>query len=221
MTDTAVILRNAVDTADKILAHLGESSDNGYYYGGSCWVWDPRDPQPGGTWRLFLNRWPVDPAAISSLDPAKVDMVRQQAESLVDSFLGTEVQLRKIGCEHVDLLHRQIRSAEDIADWAYSIWNSCVPRPSAKAEQYPLLILGTAAMSPDGFEVIQPDRDGYLAVLPADNRQTRIYWALPETDYAGKLGGLLGPRHPVSLAAWKGKEVADQMPPLSIETELS
>lgn len=219
MTTCQEIEVNAHDVVCKILAHLGESSDNGFYYGGSCWVWDSRAPEEGGTWHLFLNRYPVDPAAISALDPLRVDRVRQQAESLVDAFLGTEVQLRKLGCDHVDLIHKPIQTTDDVADWTYSIWNACVPRPSPRAEQYPLLILGTAALAPEGFEVVQPDRDGYLAVLPAENKQTRIYWALPETDYANQLGGLLGPRHPVSLAAWKGKPVADQMLPLSIESE--
>jgi hypothetical protein len=163
----------------------------------------------------------VDPAAISALEPTRVDVVRQQAESLVDAFLGTEVKLNQLGCDHVDLIHKPIRTTEDVADWTYSIWNACTPRPSPRAEQYPLLILGTAALAPEGFEVVQPDRDGYLAVLPAEGRQTRIYWALPETDYAAKLGGLLGPRHPVSQAAWRGKPVAEQMPSLSLESEPS
>jgi hypothetical protein len=219
VTDTAEIEANAIDVVRKILAHLGESSENGFYYGGSCWVWDSRAPGDGGTWHLFLNRYPVDPAAISALDPRRVDRVRQQAESLVDAFLGTEVKLRQLGCDHVDLIHRPITTANDVADWAYSIWNCCVPRPSPRAEQYPLLILGTAALAPEGFEVVQPDRDGYLAVLPAEGKQARIYWALPETDYAGRLGGLLGPRHPVSLAAWRGTPVAEQMQSLSLESE--
>jgi hypothetical protein len=152
-----------------------------------------------------------------ALDPAKVDLVRQQAESLVDAFLGTEVRLKSLGCEHVDLIHQPITTSEDVMAWACSIWNAAVPRPSEKAEQYPLLILGTAALAPDDFEVVQPDRDGYVAVLPAENRQCRIYWALPGTEYALRLGGYLGPRHPVTLAAWKGRAIADQLPSLSME----
>lgn len=195
---------NARDTAQAIQLRIGEQPDHGYYYGGSCWVWDPRDPAPGGTWRLFLNRYPVDPAAIPHLDPAKVDLVRQQAESLVDAFLGTEVELKKIGCEHVDLIHAPIKNENDVACWAYSIWNACVPRPGAQAEQYPLLILGTSALAPDNFQVIQPDDEGYVAVLPADHYQTMIYWGMPNSSYALRLGTCLGPRHPVSRAAWKG-----------------
>ncbi len=217
--DGREVRENALATVAKIQAHMGETSANGFYFGGSCWVWDARDPRAGGSWKLFLNRWPVDPAAAVVLDPGRVDQIRQQAESLVDNFRGTEVQLKRLGCTHVDLIRKPITKPEDVLAWAYSIWNAAVPRPSMKAEQYPLLILGTAALVPDGFEVIQPDRDGYLAVLPAEDQQARIYWALPETPYAKKLGGVLGPRHPVSLAAWHGREVADQMDPLFAESD--
>lgn len=208
-------LSNSLDAAGKILAEMGETT-TGFFPGGSCWVWDVRDPRPGGAWRLFLNRWPVDVRAAEYLDPAKVDQVRLQAASLVDSFPGTVQHLEQLDCWSAEAVYSPITTPDDIIGWACSIWNACVPRPSTKADPaaWPWAVVGTAALVKDGWEVVHPDLEGYVAVLPQDDR-SRVYWASPGLRY--KQDELLGSRHPVTRRARHGQSSLGAEPTFLID----
>jgi hypothetical protein len=199
--DFASIEANAIATADAITQR-----STSYSYGGGVWVHDARDPTPGGVWRVYRLQWAVDPVAIDILDPAKVDRLRTEAASLLDAFPDTLLRLRQLGCEHTDLVHTPIASSEDVAAWAYSIFNAATPaQPTVPLGKYPFRVASTAALAPDGFEVVHPDIEGHVAVLPADDKRTRVYWSSPGTSYDVRIGQLLGPRHPVSRSAWAGQ----------------
>jgi len=201
------IRENTTDVAMKIQALRGMDSFQ-LGFGGSHWVWDPRSPQAGGLWHLFRSSAPFDPELASYLDPERVDQVRIQAECLADAFLGTERRLRELGCEHTGLLHTPIRSVEGIAAWGYSVWNAAFPFPSAHAEVCPSAVWGTVSLMPTNFMCVQPDREGLVVVLPAENGQTRIYWASSGSSYESRRDPLLGARHPVSIAAWKSVQIS-------------
>lgn len=201
-------LENARATGVEILKAIGEDADVSFGFGGSCWVWDGQEPYNDGGWRLFLNRWAVDPAAIGCLDIAKVEAVRRQAQSLVNAFPQTMIALERVGCDHAGIVDSPIVDEAGVIDWAHSIWNACLPLPTGvpSIDEYPLAVCATVALTRPGFAVVHPDVDGHVAVLPVDGKNARVYWASPGTTYSRKVGTLLGPRHPVAVAAYRPKE---------------
>lgn len=174
-----------------------------FFLGGSCWVWDARDPRPNGAWRLYLNRWPVDVEAAEFLAVDKVEAIRQQAESLVDAFPGTELHLDHLGCTSTHLIRKPILDTEDVRNWATSIWNACVPAAEDNTDpgDWPWLVMGTAALVRGGFHVAHPDQQGNVAVLPLEDGESYIYWCTPSSVYATMGRDVLGARHPVSVHA--------------------
>lgn len=200
MNELLEVYENAVATMTKL---VGEKE---WVFGGGVWVYDARDPRPEEVWRLFRLHWCVDPNVAHLLDPLKVDTLRQDAESLFDAYPSTEKHLIDAGCTHTTLLHAEITSTAGIQSWAYSIFNAVTAsRPLAPFEQYPFSVVSTAALVPDNFQVIHPDLQGYVAVCPAEKHSTVVYWTPPGTDYHGRIGTTLGPRHPVSRSAWAGQ----------------
>lgn len=188
-----------------IAAELEFEEEPGFDFGGSLWVYDAAAPEGASNWKLFLNRWAVDPEAAPCLDPVRVDDLRIQAQSLVNAFPATIPHLQRLGCNHArEALLQPIACPADVENWAYSIWNAAVPTIDDSDRQYPRRVASTQALlDRDDFTVVQPDVQGHVAVLPAPDRKTEVYWATPGTVYAGKVGERLGPRHPVSLKAYK------------------
>jgi hypothetical protein len=178
-----------------------------FSFGGGVWVHDARDPRPGGSWHCYRLRYSVDPQALTALSPAKVDSLRLDALSLLDAFPDTLRALELAGCGHVDIVQQPIRTPADVAAWAYSIFNGATPAaPTPDGDQYPCRVASTAALVQEDFCVIHPDIQGHVAVLPEPEKRTRVYWATPNSDY--RIGHVLGPRHPVSRAAWANQASA-------------
>jgi Family of unknown function (DUF6424) len=165
---------NACDTASHFVTEEGN-----FVFGGSCWLWDARHPDPKGNWILVLNRWAVSPFAVTFVNPYKVDIVRQQSEALVNAFPGTEERLRVLGCDHVDLLHKDIDGLDDVVAWCWSIWNACVPVPKKTPDpyQYPHHIVSTAALGREDFAIVRRNKPD-VAVLPASGG-VRTFWQAP------------------------------------------
>lgn len=156
---------------------VDEPSD--WIFGGSCWIWDARHPDPNGRWMLVLNRWAVSPFVVTFVTPAKVDKVRQSTEALVNAFPGTEERLLALGCDHVNLLHRTIDGLDDVVDWTWSIWNACVPNPKQAPDPYlyPHHVVSAGALGRSTFAVVPKNRRG-IAVLPIEGG-VRTFWESP------------------------------------------
>jgi hypothetical protein len=165
---------NACGVADQFVSEPGT-----WIFGGSCWLWDARNPNPTGNWLLVLNRWSVSPLAVAYVLPAKVDAVRTQAETLVNAFPGTVQRLAALGCDHAEIVHKPIRTLSDVVDWTWSIWNACVPSPAAAPDPYlyPQHIVSTQVLGRSDFSIVEKSRPG-VAVLPGQD-SAHVFWRAP------------------------------------------
>ncbi len=153
---------------------------------GAVWVWNARDPAFGGGWVPYRTRYDTVPG----LEIAEVEALRQDAELLLDSFPATAQHLAALGCDHTDIVHRAIQTREDVNGWAESIYNACFPLPAF--ERY----------EPGTFNFVHTDPQGFVVVIPEKQHSTKVVWTKSPTRYT--VGAVLGPRHPVSVAAWGG-----------------
>jgi hypothetical protein len=95
------------------------------HHGGSIWVYD------GKQWHLVLNWAGIEWSAQFCCDPARVEALRQNAVTITNAFPGTLTQLKELGYPDGDLLSAPITDAAGVAKYVDSIWNSCVPIPTA------------------------------------------------------------------------------------------
>jgi hypothetical protein len=120
-------------TLQKILAQIRQDTGKPFFYGdgqiqahhgGSVWVHD------GTTWRMFQNLAGIEWCAQFCADPAKVDLLRQNAKALVDAFPQTLPKLAALGYEDAQaVLDTPIRDAAGVARFVDSLFNACVPLP--------------------------------------------------------------------------------------------
>lgn len=182
---TTIVSPVFADRADALWANACDVAANfvteeaDWIFGGSCWLWDARHPDPNGKWLLVLNRWAVSPFAVTFVKPSKVELLRQQAEELVNAFPGTEEHLRLLGCDHVDLIHSVIDGLDDVVAWCWSIWNACVPVAKYNPDpyQYPHHVVSTSALGREDFAII-PKGKRDQAVLPTASG-SRTFWQAP------------------------------------------
>jgi len=187
------------------------------------WVWDGQDPVEGGSWHHFESI-AVDLNAALYLDPVKVDAVRHEAEVLMNAFPATGRRLESLEYCNADLVHEKIKTPDQVLLWACSIFNSCTPLPAGwragysdkavpGARDWAQHVFSTAQLVTDGFQVTHLTEKGRIAVLPVEEHMTVLYWAEPGSWYDDELGRLaatsdkdlvLGPEHPVSIAAYHG-----------------
>src|SRR5262249_14485286 len=112
------------------------------HHSGVLWVHD------GSTWRMFQNLAGLEWSAQFCADPSKVEVLRQNAEALYKAFPETEARFKAMGYQNmVDILHRPIASADDVANWTDSIFNASMPLPQA-------VHTGTIHGKPDGAKPI-------------------------------------------------------------------
>lgn len=93
------------------------------HHGGSIWVHD------GKAWHLVLNWAGIEWSAQFCCDPARVEALRQNAETITSAFPATLQQLQALGYKDEALLSTPITDAAGVAKYVDSIWNSCVPIP--------------------------------------------------------------------------------------------
>jgi hypothetical protein len=94
------------------------------HHGGSIWVHD------GNTWRMYQNLAGIEWSGQFCADPAKVDILRQNAKALVDRFPDTVPNLKRIGYGDADtVLNTPITDGTGIGRFVDSIFNACVPLP--------------------------------------------------------------------------------------------
>jgi hypothetical protein len=94
------------------------------HHGGSIWVHD------GKTWRMYQNLAGIEWSGQFCADPAKVDLLRQNAKALVDQFPQTIPKLKALGYNDAEqVLNTPITNADGIAKYVDSLYNACVPLP--------------------------------------------------------------------------------------------
>jgi hypothetical protein len=192
----------AKNLAKKILAALGLG---GQFYGtaviqmhhgGSLWLFD------AGGWFMVQNQAGIEWSAQFCADPKKVEHLRLNAKRLYDAFPGTLPEMTRLGYKDGDtILNTPITSAQDVARWVDSIFNSCVPLPAVRhtgvlpngdgRHHYPTPITDIDLIKYDDFVlwVTDPASGTAAAVVPAAARgkgvdKTRLVYATPGTDLA-------------------------------------
>lgn len=98
------------------------------HHGGAAWVVTPDGP------RMYLLPAGIEWSAQFCADPAKVDVLRQWALTLVNGFPGTRQWYRDLGMTPADLaiLTTAIKDPAGVAAWTDSFWNASVPLPADK-----------------------------------------------------------------------------------------
>jgi hypothetical protein len=149
-----------------------------------------------GVWRVYKNSYVIYEGAETALDPAKVDLLRQNVQSLLERYPTTVPGLEKLGVRVKALLQRQIKTYEDVEAWASSIFNI-----GPVAARLPTHVADTAALSYDDLRIrVRTKQGGVAYVVPAEPRGSAstetIDFSTPgrKTKY--------GPWHPASKAAF-------------------
>ncbi|HEU5002497.1 MAG TPA: DUF6424 family protein [Actinomycetota bacterium] len=123
-TDSPEFL-HAKAAAHKIITTLPDlfqgPGDYQMHHGGSLWLHD------GKGWLLVLNEAGIEWSSQFCADPAKIEVLRQNAERIYAGFPESEKQLSALGYPGTGLLHTPITDATGVAKWTDSIFNSCVP----------------------------------------------------------------------------------------------
>jgi uncharacterized protein DUF6424 len=213
--------------AKKILATIPGgifgTDDVQMHHGGSLWAWD------GTTWHLYLNTVGMEWSSQFCADPAKVELLRVNANALYGAFPQTAPKMVELGYKNAQaLLDTPITDGATIAAWVDSIFNSCVPlpahwhtgaRPMGSGEHhYPRPITNIEFIKRDDFQLWHDDPESGtpIAVVPtarpgtADAPTVQVVYAQPGTNLHRRLrqaeeqGKILelGARHPVTRAAF-------------------
>ncbi|MBV6701234.1 DUF6424 family protein [Kitasatospora aureofaciens] len=186
------------------------------HHGGGLWLKD------ADGWFTVRNLAGIEWSAQFCADPAKVDLLRQNAKRLYASFPDAVKELG-IG----DLLDTEITDAVGVARWTDSICNASVPLPhdvhSAELPQgggvhhYPSPITEIVFFKQDDFQLWVTDAGGNaVAVAPvaargSEDGRVQVLYApeqsalRPQLDQARARGDvlLLDADHPVAQAAFR------------------
>jgi hypothetical protein len=140
------------------------------HHGGGLWLKD------ADGWFVVRNIAGVEWSAQFCADPAKVDVLRQNARRLYDRFPEA---VQALGIR--TLLDTPIRTADDVARWTDSICNASVPLPEhthrgvlpagGGIHHYPTPVAEIALFKYDDFPLWVTDQDGNeIAVAPVASR---------------------------------------------------
>ncbi|WP_394780436.1 DUF6424 family protein, partial [Undibacterium sp.] len=180
------------------------------HHGGGLWVHD------GQGWFFVKNFAGMEWASQFCADPAKVDLLRQNAKRLYqgDFYTNTKKEVAKLLSKYPfdDLLNTQITNSERIALWCDSIFNASVPLPKLRhtglnpkghgVHHYPTPITDIELFKHEDFVLWVTDAEGAeAAVLPVHPRgvspedprykknygKTAVTFATPGTKLATRL----------------------------------
>lgn len=195
------------------------------HHGGSIWLCDDQGPF------LVLNLAGIEYSGQFLADPAKVELLRQNAARVVAGFPKTLPWLKSLGYTDAEgILNTPITDAQTISDFVDSIWNSCVPLPagyhtgtlSVKAQfagqhHYPKAVTDLQHVKHDDYQlwVIDPVSKTPVAVTPvaakgSGKAEVKVEYAQPGTalhdaHLAARAGGsalVLPADHPLAVAAF-------------------
>jgi hypothetical protein len=163
------------------------------HHGAGIWVKDESG------WMLLLGVAGIEWSAQFCADPAKVDVLRQEAQRVVAKFPLTIPAYAELGYSRGEhLLTHTVTTADDVADWTDGIFNASVPLPAAMHtgvlphgagyHHYPKPIVDILTFKYDDFTLFVTDEHGQpMAVLPVSPRgagdgRVAIAWAPPESE---------------------------------------
>ena len=185
------------------------------HHGGGLWLKDDQG------WFLARNLAGMEWSAQFCADPAKVDLIRQNASRLYAAFPDA---VQELGIRQ--LLDTPITTAAGVAQWTDSICNASVPLPAPAhtgvlpagggVHHYPSPITEIAFFKYDSFQLWVTDQQGNPAavapVSPPGSGDGRIHvlYATPGSDLASAVGQaeassqplILDPSHPLAQQAF-------------------
>jgi hypothetical protein len=157
-------------------------------------------------WRLFRNEHTIYEGAENAADPVKVEGLRCNAVDLMARYPATVERLERLGLRVRTILKTTIKTPEDVANWATSVFNT---GPMLNPEH----VWHTAAIAYDDFQLRIGQSRGLppIFVLPAGPRGSgngaTVDFTIPGQRRQ------FGPRHEYSKTAF-----ASQMPkPVKVE----
>lgn len=180
------------------------------HHAGGLWLAEGDNPD-AGQWFMVRNLAGLEWSAQFGSDPAKVDLLRQNAAKLYALFPKSAAALGI-----VELLATPITDAAGVALWVDSICNASVPLPAeshtgtledkhhgAGEHHYPLPVQSIPYTSLHPEAVFVVDGDGHpVAVTPteAHDGSVEVQWAHPSSEHAAALHAAhhAGQRHIVS-----------------------
>jgi uncharacterized protein DUF6424 len=207
----------------KLLNDIAKSTEQG---GGQAWFYGPdpwEDHHGGGLWVHDGKGWffvknfaGMEWASQFCADPAKVEMLRKNAQRLYQgTFLtNTKMELLKLDARYPfdDILNTQVTTSEQIAQWCDSIFNASVPLPKLRhtgaapkghgVHHYPTPVTDIELFKRDDFTLWVLDGEKQpAAVVPVHPRgvaksdpryakhygETAVAYATPNTKLAGQL----------------------------------
>jgi hypothetical protein len=169
------------------------------HHGGSLWLCDDQGPF------LVLNMAGIEYSGQYLCDPAKVELLRQNAARVVAGFPKTLPWLASLGYTDAErILKTPILDAQGISDFVDSIWNSCVPLPAgyhtgtlslksqfAGQHHYPKAVTDLQHVKWDDFQlwVVDPVSQTPVAVTPTAPKGSgvaavKVAFATPGTALA-------------------------------------
>ncbi|HEX8969267.1 MAG TPA: DUF6424 family protein [Chloroflexota bacterium] len=150
------------------------------HHGGSLWTFDDQG------WFLVINTLGAEWSAQFCADPAKMELARQNALRHYAAFPRTLPQMAAMGYQAGQtILNHPIATADDVAVWVDSVFNSCVPlaasvhvgevsqqAPYGGYHHYPKPIADIQFFKHDDFTlwVTDPQSGQTAAVTPAGPR---------------------------------------------------
>jgi hypothetical protein len=156
------------------------------HHGGGLWLKDAQG------WFLVKNLAGLEWSSQFCADPARVDLLRQNAQRLYAAFPGA---VSELGI--ADLLSTPITDAAGVANWTDSICNASVPLPHAVhsgvlpagggVHHYPTPITDIETFKQADFDLFVTDSAGHqAAVVPVAPRgsgdgRVQVLWATPGT----------------------------------------
>jgi Family of unknown function (DUF6424) len=149
-----------------------------------------------GVWRVFRNSYVIHEGAETALDPPKVDLLRENVQSLLERYPATVPTLEKLGVRTKALVNREIKTYEDVEAWSNSIFNI-----GPVATKLPVHVADTLALAYDDLRIrVRTKQGGVAFVVPAGPRGSGSTETIDFTTPGRKTK--FGPWHPASKAAF-------------------
>ena len=141
------------------------------HHGGGLWAFDDQG------WFFVRNLLGIEWSGQFCADPAKVDILRQNARRLYAGFPKSFDEYKTLGIDLRELLDTPITDADGISRWTDSICNASVPLPQpvhtgtvprgGGVHNYPTPVTDIAFFKRDDFTLWVVDDEGHdAAVVP-------------------------------------------------------